>query len=508
MRHELLDGKYTIVFDEKTGRLEALRYGEPWRDLVGDGLVLAMLQEIDRLKAGQSQRVPSPGDNGADHPGRPGTARWAIEYEDERDFCNAVSPLTGAVFADARSALERFEQAALAGVKTHGRVSVRAIGDAQGNADRDLLQQAAQTLEEGITIHEDPQTDERGYGSRWDYDAADLFTRLRLSLKEKDLLVDESAPAPAGNRPEPPAGPPADEMSRATPGNAVTAKQPRDPFAWYVERVAPGRRDHGLKLGPFWKREQAEEWVDERHVLKPLFDGAEPDGDVNLSSMRASHDASYRMLEGRRALGLATTAASDEPAEVPGAQQRFFEVRVKAVQHSAPGKPKVEVGTWQGLAENETQAQRKAVDALWDARLDAASCNPICTAREESRYLVCDAWDHAFAPEGDAQAPQQRPASETLRWVVDRAQGVSGRGGQIVQAYREVRRDADDGVELIPLTREEVADLQRSLEDNDLLPAQGNGSRWDAYGVELCDELPRWRDPQDEPRAQSYRPGR
>jgi hypothetical protein len=80
-----------------------------------------------------------------------------------------------------------------------------------------------------------------------------------------------------------------------------------------------------------------------------------------------------------------------------------------------------------------------------------------------------------------------------------------------VHAYREVRevrRDADDGVELIPLTREEVADLQRSLEDNDLLPAESNGSRWDAYGVELCDELPRWRDPQDEPRAQSYRPGR
>jgi len=466
MQHELLDGKYTVVFDEKTGRLEALRYGEPWRDLVGDGLVMAMLQEIDRLKAGQSQRAPSPGDNSIDRPGGPGVTRWAIEYEDERDFCNAVSPLTGAVFVDARSALERFEQAALAGVKTHGRVSVRSIGDAQGNADRELLQQAAQTLEEGITIHEDPQTGERGYGSRWDYDAADLVSRLRLSLKEKDLLVGESAPAPADNRPEQPAGPPADAMSRAARGDAV------------------------------------------RHVPKPLFGGAEPDGDVNLSSIRASHDASYRMLEGRRALGLATTAASDEPAEVPGAQQRFFEVRVKAVQHSAPGKPQVEVGTWQGLAEDETQAQRKAVDALWDARLDAASCNPICTAREESRYLVCDAWDHAFAPEGDAQAPQQRPASETLRWVVDRAQGVSGRGGQIVQAYREVRRDADDGVELIPLTREEVADLQRSLEDNDLLPAQGNGSRWDAYGVELCDELPRWRDPQDEPRAQSYRPGR
>lgn len=49
--------KYTIIFDESTGKLSALRYNEPWRDLTGDKLIywLAMeLQEardrIDELK--------------------------------------------------------------------------------------------------------------------------------------------------------------------------------------------------------------------------------------------------------------------------------------------------------------------------------------------------------------------------------------------------------------------------------------------------------------------------
>ena len=44
------DGKYTITGIE-TGRLEALRYGEPWRDLVGDKFVLSLAQEIQTLRA-------------------------------------------------------------------------------------------------------------------------------------------------------------------------------------------------------------------------------------------------------------------------------------------------------------------------------------------------------------------------------------------------------------------------------------------------------------------------
>lgn len=58
-RVDLYDGKYTVVFYH-SGILKALRYGKEWRDLTGDGLVLAMLQEIIRLR--QAQR-PEPADS-------------------------------------------------------------------------------------------------------------------------------------------------------------------------------------------------------------------------------------------------------------------------------------------------------------------------------------------------------------------------------------------------------------------------------------------------------------
>lgn len=45
---QVADGKYTVVHDNGAN-LRALRYGQPWRDLVGDGLVLAMAQEIENL---------------------------------------------------------------------------------------------------------------------------------------------------------------------------------------------------------------------------------------------------------------------------------------------------------------------------------------------------------------------------------------------------------------------------------------------------------------------------
>ena len=43
------DGKYTVVQDHN-GYLRALRYGETWRDCVGDGLILALAQEVDDLR--------------------------------------------------------------------------------------------------------------------------------------------------------------------------------------------------------------------------------------------------------------------------------------------------------------------------------------------------------------------------------------------------------------------------------------------------------------------------
>lgn len=44
-------GKYTIVNElNDGGGLRALRNGEEWRDLTGDGMVLAMYHEIEQLQ--------------------------------------------------------------------------------------------------------------------------------------------------------------------------------------------------------------------------------------------------------------------------------------------------------------------------------------------------------------------------------------------------------------------------------------------------------------------------
>lgn len=50
----------------------------------------------------------------------------------------------------------------------------------------------------------------------------------------------------------------------------VGVAEPSEPVAFYVQRVAPGKRDDGMRLGPWWRKEDAEEWVDERHVLREL----------------------------------------------------------------------------------------------------------------------------------------------------------------------------------------------------------------------------------------------
>lgn len=46
---ELEDGKY-IIERLGSGKLHALRYGEPWRDLTGDGLVLALVRQVESLE--------------------------------------------------------------------------------------------------------------------------------------------------------------------------------------------------------------------------------------------------------------------------------------------------------------------------------------------------------------------------------------------------------------------------------------------------------------------------
>lgn len=52
---EVYDDKYTVLH-ENGANLRALRHGEPWnRDLTGDGLVLALCQEIEQLRANDAR---------------------------------------------------------------------------------------------------------------------------------------------------------------------------------------------------------------------------------------------------------------------------------------------------------------------------------------------------------------------------------------------------------------------------------------------------------------------
>lgn len=51
---ELEDGKYTVSHDNGSD-FHALRHGEKWRDLTGDGLALAMVHKIDDCQE-QAQR--------------------------------------------------------------------------------------------------------------------------------------------------------------------------------------------------------------------------------------------------------------------------------------------------------------------------------------------------------------------------------------------------------------------------------------------------------------------
>lgn len=55
MQKDYDNGKYTVVFDEGTGALYALRYGEYWKDLSGDKLIYWML--VDHLRALDSNKI-------------------------------------------------------------------------------------------------------------------------------------------------------------------------------------------------------------------------------------------------------------------------------------------------------------------------------------------------------------------------------------------------------------------------------------------------------------------
>ncbi len=45
-----VDDKYRVIL-HKSGKLEALRYGQTWRDLSGDNLVLSLAQQLENDRA-------------------------------------------------------------------------------------------------------------------------------------------------------------------------------------------------------------------------------------------------------------------------------------------------------------------------------------------------------------------------------------------------------------------------------------------------------------------------
>lgn len=62
LRLELSEGKYTYILHDD-GRQEALRYGEPWRDLVGDNLVFHLGSTIETLQARVNELEAAPAEN-------------------------------------------------------------------------------------------------------------------------------------------------------------------------------------------------------------------------------------------------------------------------------------------------------------------------------------------------------------------------------------------------------------------------------------------------------------
>lgn len=48
MKYDFNNGKYTVQ-EENGTNFKAFRYGEEWRDLTGDGLILSMLYDYDDL---------------------------------------------------------------------------------------------------------------------------------------------------------------------------------------------------------------------------------------------------------------------------------------------------------------------------------------------------------------------------------------------------------------------------------------------------------------------------
>ena len=45
-----IDDKYSVIIDLENGRFYALRYGEQWRNLIGDKFILSLVYKIMYLQ--------------------------------------------------------------------------------------------------------------------------------------------------------------------------------------------------------------------------------------------------------------------------------------------------------------------------------------------------------------------------------------------------------------------------------------------------------------------------
>lgn len=52
-------GDYEVIEDLRNNTFKALRHGEEWRDLVGDNLILALIDKIEELEEDIQQRDDS-----------------------------------------------------------------------------------------------------------------------------------------------------------------------------------------------------------------------------------------------------------------------------------------------------------------------------------------------------------------------------------------------------------------------------------------------------------------
>lgn len=62
---KLQDGKYTIT--NNNGVLKAFRYGEGWRDIVGDNLICALVQKVNELEDELCQAIDIIEESGVDY---------------------------------------------------------------------------------------------------------------------------------------------------------------------------------------------------------------------------------------------------------------------------------------------------------------------------------------------------------------------------------------------------------------------------------------------------------